>query len=169
MLNATPISRPVSSEHTSSCGVSRLSFYPSFQSVHSRQPHPFLQFMAATNRAIHPSGSSDRPLSQPVALAALLPQKNVGTETCPMVDHRSVATDTSAPVPYWLTLQAIRNTANLVTVARHPIQNRRLLLQSHYRAWRPPSLIMQSNAQHQMACPLSTCESMLWPICAPMP
>jgi hypothetical protein len=38
-------------------------------------------------------------LSLPVALAASLPQKNVGTETCPMVDYRSVATDTSAPIP----------------------------------------------------------------------
>src|SRR5450830_2030639 len=36
-------------------------FNLSFQSVHTCQPHPFLQFMAATNRARHPSGSSERP------------------------------------------------------------------------------------------------------------
>ena len=31
------------------------------QHVHSCQPHPFLRFLAATNRARHPSGSSKRP------------------------------------------------------------------------------------------------------------
>ena len=35
---------------------------------------------------------------RPSALAAWPPQKNVGSETCPMVDHRSVATDISAPI-----------------------------------------------------------------------
>ena len=148
---ATPISRPVSSEHRNLRGASRL-FSISILPIRSQSPTASVSSIHGCDESRQtPIRIKQAALSLPVALAASLPQKNVGTETCPMVDHRSVATDTSAPFPYWLTLQAIRNTANLVTVAHHPIQNRRLLLQSHYRAWRPPSLIMQSNAPHQMA------------------
>ena len=44
--------------------------------------HPFLQSMAATNRARHPSGSSEQ-RSSAFALAASPPQKNVGAAACP--------------------------------------------------------------------------------------
>ncbi len=44
---------------------------------------PFLQFMAATNRASHPSGSSDQRCSA-FALAAWPPQKNVGAAPRPI-------------------------------------------------------------------------------------
>jgi hypothetical protein len=47
------------------------------------EPRPFLQIMAATNRARHPSGSSDQHCSA-IALAVLPPQKNVGAAPRPM-------------------------------------------------------------------------------------
>jgi len=47
------------------------------------EPRPFLQIMAATNRARHPSGSSDQHCSA-FALAVLPPQKNVGAASRPM-------------------------------------------------------------------------------------
>lgn len=46
------------------------------------------------------------------------------------IHHRPVAAEGSAPIPGWLTLQAIRWCCQPVTAIRHPIQTKWLLLQS---------------------------------------
>lgn len=58
----TPISGPVSSEQTvpSACPRPRKQPNPISMTECSCRAHPFLQFLAATDRARHPSGSSDR-------------------------------------------------------------------------------------------------------------
>ena len=66
----------------------------------------------------------------PVALAALPPQKNVGTAARPMGSHRPVAAEESAPIPGWLAVRAIRFHCKSVTATRYPIQTKWLLLQS---------------------------------------
>jgi len=59
------------------------SFNASNFPIAAPEPRPFLQIMAATNRARHPSGSSD-PHCSAFALAVLPPQKNVGAAPRPM-------------------------------------------------------------------------------------
>ena len=75
----------------------------SFQQI----PFPWrLQLPTASVSSVHGCDESRQTpieikraaLSRPLALAAWPPQKNVGAETCPMVDHRSVATDMAAPI-----------------------------------------------------------------------
>jgi hypothetical protein len=51
-------------------------------------------------------------MTLPVALVALPPQKNVGAVACPRGIHIRMAANKSAPIRFWLTLRAIRFTAN---------------------------------------------------------
>ncbi len=126
----------------------------------------FFKIWLRTNRASHPSGSSDRRCSA-FALAAWPPQKNVGAASCPI----DVITDswlpTSAPTPCWLTLQAIRFTARvtadgipfrLVAGAPGPLPG-----------LPPPSKLMRSSVPHQRVCSPSACGNTPVPACVPTP
>ena len=57
----------------------------------------------------------------------------------------------------------------LVTATQHPMQTHRLLLQSHYRVCRSPSLLMQNSALRQTVCTPSECGSRPAPACGPTP
>lgn len=92
-------------------GASRLfSIYPS---------NPFtvanrIRFFNSWLRRIAPDTHQDQ-ASGPVTACrpgSFAAPENVGAETCPIVHHRSVAAEISAPIPCWLTLGEIRNTAN---------------------------------------------------------
>ena len=54
----------------------------------------FFKLWLRTNRASHPSGSSDQRYFA-FALAALPPQKNIGATSCPNGYHRFMAADFS--------------------------------------------------------------------------
>jgi hypothetical protein len=88
-------------------GDSRQCFQIHFQIPLNNQTAPASSNMAATNRASHPSGSSDQRCSA-FALAALPPQKIVGAASRPIDVAQIHGYRIPMPTPCWLTLQAIR-------------------------------------------------------------
>ena len=101
-------------------------------SVCSCRSRPFLHFMAATNRARHPSGSSERRCCCRSPWRLCRPRRTLVPHRVQWVKHRPVAAGSSAPIPCWLTLRAIRVYCKSVTATRHPIQTKWLSLQSPY-------------------------------------
>ena len=94
------------------------------------EPRPFLQIMAATNRARHPSGSSERRCIRLSPWRLRRPIKTLVPHRVQWVHHRPVAAGFPAPIPGWLTWRAIRCCCKSVTATRHPIQTKWLWLQS---------------------------------------
>ena len=58
------------------------------------------------------------------------PRKTLVPQRVQWANHRPVVAEVPAPIPCWLTLQAIRFYCKSVTAARHPIQTKWLSLQS---------------------------------------
>lgn len=106
----------------------RFSIYSN--AVCSGRSHPFLRFMAATNRTKHPSRSSERRCVCLSPWRLCRPRRTLVPQRVQWVHHRPVAADSPAPIPWWLTLRAIRLYCKSVTAARHPIQTLWLSLQS---------------------------------------
>ena len=137
----------------------------------SCRTHPFLQCMAATDRARHPSGSSEWRTRLPVALVASPPQKNVGAASTSMgfAQNLWLPGEHQAPIRGWLVLQAIRFTAD--RGRRHGI-----LFREH--GWSPVSgrglpvavaTFTRSSGSHQMAFAPSAYGNRHGPACAPGP
>src|SRR5450830_930453 len=128
MLTATPISRPVSSEHTNSCGVSRLF------SIHPSNPFTLanrIRFFNSWLRRIAPDTHQDQasgPVTacRPGSLAAPEERwcRNVSNGLSQNRGCRNVGSN-----PSLAHVAGDPQYCKLVTVARHPIQNHRLKLQ----------------------------------------
>ncbi len=131
----------------------------------------FFNLMAATDRAKHPSGSSDRQYSSCLSpWRSAPPQKNFGTAMRPRGDATFRAAGNSAPIHGWLTLQAIRFncTSGTAGTASH----------STFRAAAPvttrglPAAVesfTRSSASCQMVCAPSEYGSMRVRACALAP
>jgi hypothetical protein len=118
----TPISGPVSSEQSTSpaapVAVSQCSECRS-------QPLPFLHLLAATERARHPSGSSERQiLLAPFALAAMPPRKNFGAVMRPWGSHNRVGCRVVGANPRLARIPGDPLYCISGTTTRHPIQSR---------------------------------------------
>src|SRR5574338_56807 len=99
---------------------------PSASSDHTR----FFDQLATTNRASHPSGSSERRYYCRSPWRRCRPRRTLVPQRVQWVHHRPVAAEDSAPIPGWLALRAIRFHCKSVTATRYPIQTKWLLRQS---------------------------------------
>lgn len=93
--------------NTSPGGVSRRYSIASNSPCRGR-PRPFLHVMAATNRARHPSGSSQGQYGCPSPWRPSRPRRTWVPPRVQLSLHRPVAADGSAPIPRWLARRAIR-------------------------------------------------------------
>lgn len=130
------------------------------------EPRPFLHSWLRTNRASHPSGSSDQRCSA-FALAALPPQKNVGAASRPI----DFITDSWLPILRCQPLSGSRH-RRLVYCSgdggRHSIQTHGSSSRPHIGLAAAVKL-MRSNAPRRRASAPSGCGNTPVPACAPMP
>jgi hypothetical protein len=119
----TPISRPVSSEQSKIVGgASRRFSNPSILPLAVADHARFFMLVAATNRARHPSGSSERRYDCLSPWRPRRPRRTLVPQRVQWANHSFVVADVLAPIHGWLTLRAIRLYCKSVTATRHPIQ-----------------------------------------------